>query len=61
MRVEDYRDVGDAVRTAVSSGEPTVIEAVIEGGERVLAEPFRRDALSKPVRQLSRYEHLSVE
>jgi len=61
VRVEDHRDVGDIVKTALSSGKPTVIEAVIEGGEKVLAEPFRRDALSKPVRQLSRYEHLSVE
>jgi sulfoacetaldehyde acetyltransferase len=61
FRVEDYQEVGDMVKTAVSSGKPTVIEAVIQGGEKVLAEPFRRDALSKPVRYLSRYEHLNVK
>ena len=57
-RVEDYSTVQDVVRDAVASGEPCVIEAVIEGGENVLAEPFRRDALSKPVRYLDRYKHL---
>jgi sulfoacetaldehyde acetyltransferase len=33
-----------------------VIEGVIEGGKNVLAEPFRRDALKKPVRMLDKYK-----
>lgn len=56
IRVTDYRDVQDAVREAMSSGRPAVIDAVIEGGKDVLAEPFRRDALKKPVRLLERYQ-----
>lgn len=57
--VEDYRDVQDMVREAVDSGEPAVINAVVEGGENVLAEPFRRDALRVPTRLLEKYEHLN--
>ena len=58
IRVEDYGDVQDVVKEAVASNQPCVIEAMIEGGENVLADPFRRDALSKPVRHLERYKHL---
>lgn len=57
-KVEDYRDVQDVVREAIDSSEPCVINAVIEGGEDVLAEPFRRDALNQPVRHLDKYCHL---
>jgi len=60
-RVENYSEVGDAVRDAVASGKPCVIEGIIEGGERVLAEPFRRDALKKAFRMLPKYKHLNVE
>ena len=60
-KVEDYRDVGDVVRDAVASGKPCVINAMIEGGEAVLAEPFRRDALKKAFRMLPKYQHLNVE
>jgi len=60
-RIEDYRDVKDAVQDAVASGKPCVIEGIIEGGEKVLAEPFRRDALKKPSRLLPKYKHLSVK
>ena len=60
FRVEDYRDVAEVVREAVKSNRPCVINAVIEGGEKVLAEPFRRDALKKPVRYLPKYRHLTV-
>jgi sulfoacetaldehyde acetyltransferase len=60
-KVEDYRDVGDVVRDAVASGKPCVINAMIEGGEAVLAEPFRRDALKKAFRMLPKYKHLNVE
>jgi sulfoacetaldehyde acetyltransferase len=60
-RVEHWEDVADAVRESVKSEKPSVIEAVIEGGEKMLAEPFRRDALKKPVRYLGKYRHLSVK
>ncbi len=56
FRVEDYRDVQDVVNEAIASGKPCVIEGVIEGGEKVLAEPFRRDALKIPVRTLDKYQ-----
>ncbi|OGR12729.1 MAG: sulfoacetaldehyde acetyltransferase [Desulfobacterales bacterium RIFOXYA12_FULL_46_15] len=58
-RVEDYREVGDVVRDAVASNRPCVINAIIQGGEEVLAEPFRRDALKMPVRYLEKYRHLN--
>jgi len=60
-RVEDYREVGDVVGEAVASGRPCVIEAIIQGGEEVLAEPFRRDALQKATRLLPKYAHLNVK
>lgn len=60
-RVEDHKTVRDVVRMAVASGKPTVIEAVIEGGKNVLAEPFRRDALALPVRYLKKYAHLNAK
>lgn len=59
-RVEDYRQVGDVVKDAVASGRPCVINAIIQGGEEVLAEPFRRDALKMPVRYLEKYRHLNA-
>jgi len=59
-RVEDYKTVKDVVRAAVASGRPAVIEAVIEGGKNVLAEPFRRDALAMPTRYLQKYAHLNA-
>jgi sulfoacetaldehyde acetyltransferase len=46
------------VRDAVASGRPCVINAIIQGGEEVLAEPFRRDALKMPVRYLEKYRQL---
>jgi sulfoacetaldehyde acetyltransferase len=60
-RVEDYQEVGDVVRDAVASGQPCVIEGVIQGGKEVLAEPFRRDALHKATRLLPKYQHLNVK
>ena len=61
FRVDDYRDVQDVVREALASGRPCVINAIVEGGARVLAEPFRRDALAMPTRHLEKYAHLSLE
>jgi sulfoacetaldehyde acetyltransferase len=57
--VESPAEVEEAVAAAVASNRPCVIDARIEGGERVLAEPFRRDALKDPVRYLDKYKHLS--
>ena len=61
LPVKDYRDVPEVVREAVNSNRPCGINAVIEGGEKVLAEPFRRDALKQPVRYLPKYRHLSYD
>ncbi len=58
--VENYADVKDVVNEAVKSGKPVVINAVIEGGANVLAEPFRRDAFKPAVRYLEKYKHLSM-
>jgi sulfoacetaldehyde acetyltransferase len=60
FKVEDYREVKNVVREAVASGRPCVINAVVEGGEKVLAEPFRRDALKLPTRHLEKYAHLAL-
>jgi sulfoacetaldehyde acetyltransferase len=60
-RLEDAEDVRAAVDDALNSGRPAVLDAVLQGGETVLAEPFRRDALQKPVRYLDKYKHLSVK
>jgi len=58
-RVESYADVRDVVVDAIKSGKPTVIDAIIEGGKNVLAEPFRRDAFKPAVRYLLKYKGLS--
>jgi len=60
-RVENPREVRDVVQTAIKSGKPVVIDAVIDGSAEVLAEPFRRDALKKPIRFLDKYRRLIVE
>ncbi|MEX2446032.1 MAG: sulfoacetaldehyde acetyltransferase [Dehalococcoidia bacterium] len=61
IRVTDPADVQEAVREAIASGRPAVIEGVIQGGAEVLAEPFRRDALRKPERLLEKYQRPDVE
>ena len=60
-RVEKPEEVGDVVQTAVESGKPVVIDAIIDGAAEVLAEPFRRDALKMPVRYLDKYRHLNAK
>ncbi len=58
----DHPDqVADALKEAIASGKPTVINAMVQGGEEVLAEPFRRDALALPTRYLEKYAHLNIE
>lgn len=51
--------VGDALRAAIASDAPTVLELHLT---RELAEPFRRDAFrSQPLRLLEKYQTLSGE
>lgn len=53
-------DAVDPVK-AIASNRPCVINAIVQGGEEVLAEPFRRDALNMPVRYLDKYSHLNAK
>ncbi|MGH6717727.1 MAG: sulfoacetaldehyde acetyltransferase [Alphaproteobacteria bacterium] len=49
--------VGDALKAAIASGKPTVLELMVT---QELGEPFRRDALKKPARVLDKYKSLTV-
>ena len=56
VTVERLADVGPAVRAAAqaqSEGRTTVLEMMVT---KELGDPFRRDALSKPVRWLEKYK-----
>jgi sulfoacetaldehyde acetyltransferase len=56
IRVEKLADVGPALRASVEAqkeGRTTVIELMCT---RELGDPFRRDALNKPVRLLEKYK-----
>jgi sulfoacetaldehyde acetyltransferase len=55
--VDRADEVGDALRKATSSDQCTVIELMLD---QELAEPFRRDALTKPVRLLDKYRDYTV-
>ena len=61
FRIDHPDIVGDVMKEAIASGRPCIINAILEGGEKVLAEPFRRDALKKPTRHLEKYSHLAVK
>jgi sulfoacetaldehyde acetyltransferase len=61
IRVDHPDQVGDAMKEALASDRPCVINAIVQGGEAVLAEPFRRDALNMPVRYLEKYSHLNAQ
>ena len=61
FKVDSPDQVGDVMKEAIASGKPCVINAILEGGEKVLAEPFRRDALKMPVRYLPKYKHLNAK
>jgi sulfoacetaldehyde acetyltransferase len=50
-------EVGDALKTAVASNKPTVLELMVT---QELGDPFRRDALKKPVRALDKYKAYTV-
>ncbi len=49
--------VGDALKSAVASNKPTVLELMVT---QELGDPFRRDALKKPVRSLDKYKAYTV-
>jgi sulfoacetaldehyde acetyltransferase len=55
--VADPGQLGDALRAAVASGRPTVLEVMVS---QELGEPFRRDALRKPTRLFARYASYTV-
>jgi sulfoacetaldehyde acetyltransferase len=57
ITVDHPDQVGDALRKATSSGQCTVLELMLT---QELAEPFRRDALKKPVRLLPKYRDYTV-
>jgi len=56
VTVERLADVGPALRAAAqaqSAGRTTVLEVMVT---QELGDPFRRDALTKPVRYLDKYK-----
>ena len=56
VTVDKVSDVGDALRESVkrqSEGKATILEMMVT---KELGDPFRRDALSKPVRHLEKYK-----
>ncbi|HNX28009.1 MAG TPA: sulfoacetaldehyde acetyltransferase [Syntrophomonadaceae bacterium] len=54
--IDKPENVGDAVRAAIASGKPAVLQFEVDGTQ--LAPPFRKDALNLPVRMLEKYKHL---
>jgi sulfoacetaldehyde acetyltransferase len=59
VTVERLADVGPALRAAAAAqneGKTTVLEMMVT---QELGDPFRRDALSKPIRHLEKYQKYS--
>jgi sulfoacetaldehyde acetyltransferase len=59
IRITEPGELADAYREAFAAGEPTVLEIMVDPEQ--LVEPFRRDALQKPVRHLEQYRHLAAD
>jgi sulfoacetaldehyde acetyltransferase len=57
-RVEHEDEVGDALKAAVRSGKPAVVEIMLT---QELGEPFRRDAFRPPRRLLPKYRRFSAK
>ncbi len=55
--IEHPDQLGDALKQALETQRPVVLEVMVT---QTLGEPFRRDALKKPLRLLSKYEHTNV-
>ena len=53
VRVSEPEEVGPALTKLIQSGRPGVLQIDVS---KVLADPFRRDALSKPIRHLPKYK-----
>eukprot|EP00088_Acartia_fossae_P033385 TRINITY_DN3417_c0_g1_i8.p1 TRINITY_DN3417_c0_g1~~TRINITY_DN3417_c0_g1_i8.p1 ORF type:complete len:613 (-),score=166.41 TRINITY_DN3417_c0_g1_i8:334-2172(-) len=53
IKVDKPEEVGAALKTLIASGKPGVLEIMVS---KTLADPFRRDALSKPIRHLDKYK-----
>merc|ERR1711862_345505 len=53
IKVTKPSEVGPALKTLIASGRPCVLEVMVS---KTLADPCRRDALSKPVRHLEKYK-----
>ena len=57
IRVDKPDQIGDALKRATSSNRFTLIEIMTT---QELGDPFRRDALKKPVRMLDKYKAFTV-
>jgi sulfoacetaldehyde acetyltransferase len=57
ITIEHEDQVGDALRAAVASNKPTVLNLRLT---QELADPFRRDAFKQPKRLLDKYKSLSA-
>jgi len=57
IRVDAPDQIGDALRQATASGRCTVLEIM---ATEELGDPFRRDALKKPLRMLDKYKDFTV-
>jgi sulfoacetaldehyde acetyltransferase len=53
-KVESASELGESIKRGLNSGKPGVLNVIVDPNE--LAEPFRRDALMRPVRFLPRYK-----
>lgn len=53
MTVTKPEEVGPAIKSMIAKGRPGVLEIHVS---KVLADPFRRDAMSTPVRHLNKYK-----
>jgi sulfoacetaldehyde acetyltransferase len=58
LTVEHVDEVGDALRAAVRSNKPTVINMMLT---QELGDPFRRDAFRQPKRLLPKYRKFSAK
>ena len=57
-RVEHEDEVSDALKAALKSGKPSVVEILLT---QELGEPFRRDAFRKPRRLLPKYRRFNAK
>ncbi len=58
ITVDHVDEIGDALRGAVKSGKPTVVNMMLT---QELGDPFRRDAFRQPRRLLAKYRKYSAK